>query len=846
MKSYRGLSLRYLKKQKKRTLLTVIGIILSVALLCAAGIMGESLKNNLVENTKQMYGDFHVSYENLDLGQIGKLQRNLKVDGVGYYARIGTSTITKTQKLLLMAGNPEMVHMVRYELASGRLPEKAGEIVLEQWILDNMKERPALGDTFRLDFTTESRQNAGGETASGKSPGGGRTESREFRLVGTFKNTDGSMVMGMSFALVGFDTAREILKEDTLNYETAVRIRGGMDYQEVIRELNGVLQADPKKVHQNTAVLSIESQGRNNSVNRSVFLIQLILISVIILSTVAVIFNSFQISVLERIHQFGVLRSVGATPRQINRIVLGEALLLAVVSIPPGLACGVLGVKTVIGLFSLQSSAFFGSMKVIIHWQTIVFASLLGLMTILASAFAPAITAARVSPLEAVLNRSRGVRKRLKVNRLFPARIFRMEGVMAGRNLGRNRKRLFVTVFSMSVGIILFIFFNTFIAELYMELDTSFRKDFSLDKPFSSNKPGFTNADYKYAASIPGVKTVYRLMQKESSVLLPSGQTTEEYRNIAGDKFGGLNYDLNGAKYYRQPSAIYGYRDSELGLCRKSLTGGRIDSARMNQVNGVLVSQGFYFKEKDDIVQASDLKVGDQILMLPGRSAVQGEKPVRLTVVGILEKMPLVYTADSPVYGLITTEEVFRRITGIDTFTRFDIELNKGAQLNLVSARLSDVKANVEEGRLLEFSESSMKTIGTQISVILFGLVTVISIIGALNIINTISTNLILRIREFGTLRAVGMDPDQMRRMIALEGIFYGLLASIYGTAAGFLLSKILHNNINEIKALRWQVPWDAAAEACAAAILIGLLASLVPLKRIAALNITESIRAEE
>lgn len=830
MRSYREIASRYLKSQKKRTILTIVGIILSISLLTAAGIMGQSFKNMLEDNVRQQYGNYQVAFENIDRGQLEKLQKNVKIESIGYRIIAGTAQVTKTRNIMIAAGNEAFLDVMYMKLSRGRLPEKENEIALEQWMLDNMKNKPDVGSKIKLKLKVQGM------------PEGKNMAAREFTVTGIFGNAPVSQFTGMSIGFVTAETAASILNNDSPGLDAAVNIRHGIPLQAAIAEIADSIGVKQKDAHQNTAVLSLDSQGGNQTINRSVMIVEFILIFVILISTVAVIYNSFHISVLERIHQFGVLRSVGTTPRQIRAIVLREAFVLGIIGIPAGLFCGVLGVKVVMGIFALQSSSYFGALQIIIQPSTLILAAALGFVTLLLSAFGPAITAGRVSPMEAILNR--GARNRIKRKRgkhPLLMKLFHVEGVMAAENLVRNRKRFAVTVFSMSIAIVLFIFFSTFMDLLNIQLNTSFEKDFAVDRPFNSDSPGFTQKDYDDAAAIPGIKKVYRVMEKNQTALLTGSQATDQYKKALGADTAAKMVKSGGEEYYGMTSRFYGYRETELDLYKPNIVSGGIDIAKMNMENGVLVSQ--VARAGKDDVAVSDLKVGDELLIADPKGT---DEPVRLKVMGILDRMTLAYTGGSAMYGIVTTEEVLKKLTGLDEYSRFDIELSHSADKTAVKERLGEIAARVEEGRLLDFVTNSMKVLRMEMGVVLYGLVSVISLIGALNIINTISTNLILRIREFGTLRAVGMTPKQIKGMIRLEGIFYGLAAAFYGSIVGCLLSRLLFNYINQIRGLTWHLPWQTAIEGCIAAILIGLAASAAPLKRITRMNVVESIKAEE
>ena len=191
MKSYRELAGKYLKNQKKRTILTIIGVILSVALLSAAGIMGQSFKNMLEENVRQQHGNYHVFFDNIDRTQLSKLQSNIKIQNTGFRIVAGTAQITKTQNIVITAGNEAFLDVMYMKLTEGVLPEKENEIALEQWIIDNMKEKPKIGSSIKLTYKVQGL------------PEGRNTASREFLVTGIFGNAPVSQFTRVSDASDG-------------------------------------------------------------------------------------------------------------------------------------------------------------------------------------------------------------------------------------------------------------------------------------------------------------------------------------------------------------------------------------------------------------------------------------------------------------------------------------------------------------------------------------------------------------------------------------------------------------------------------------------------------------------
>ncbi len=425
MKNWRGLSLRYLKSQKKRTVLIIIGIALSVSMLSAAGVFGESLKSTMLENIRRNYGDFHALYSGIDQSQLSILQNHAKVAGVGYTVRAGIEQIAPAQTLIVTGANQEFCRMMYLSLQSGNWPQKDNEIAIERWVLDSLKIKPQVGDRITLDLSTAGKLTDLSEGDSNKG-----TEKHDFVLTGILKNRD-FMSSGVSMGIVTIKTAKQLMNTTDLRYTAHVLVKPGLPIQPTITELQNSLGLKDNQVSQNSALLTALSQSSDNKNNTAVLIIEGIAMLVILVTSIAVIYNAFHISVLERIHQFGVLRSIGSTPGQIRAIVLGEALAVSMIAIPIGLSLGALAVKAVIGIFATRFSNF-PNFQVVFPLWILAGTALLGLVTVLASAYGPARTAGKISPMEAILNNARqkiGTAKRGKHSLL--AGILGIEGVMA-------------------------------------------------------------------------------------------------------------------------------------------------------------------------------------------------------------------------------------------------------------------------------------------------------------------------------------------------------------------------------------------------------------------------------
>lgn len=388
----------------------------------------------------------------------------------------------------------------------------------------------------------------------------------------------------------------------------------------------------------------------------------------------------------------------------------------------------------------------------------------------------------------------------------------------------------------MCIAISLFIFL-TYLMNMSVSAvssKTSFHKDFLIQTSSNLKNVGYTEKDYNDIANIKGVKKVYRVMQSKKITLITDNQMTGDYKANHKDQKAGndknTSYEFNGIKYKGIPSDLFGYGNTDLDAAKSHIIDGRIDINAMNKGNGVLLYQ------KSGGIAVTNYKVGDtiNIISTDGKS-----KPNALKIVGVLDGLPYNYNGGNANYSIISTENTFKKITGTDTFSRFDIEVDKNADKNAIGHKLEIIAGRVQYGCLLDYRDMNSGTLF--IGMIFYGLVTVISLIGVINIINTINTNLILRIREFGTLRAVGMTMKQR-----FEGILYGIIGTFYGSIIGVGLSWLQYNNINRLQKMTWHTPWTSIVEAAVVSILIGLFATSMPMKRIAKMNVVDSIRIED
>ena len=299
MKSYRQITDKYLKHNKKRSILTICGIILSVALITSIGLFIKSMQNTFLQEAISSNGSYHISISKEDDEAYDKIYNNPKIDKVGLKESIDSVSLRDDKKINITQFNKNALELLPYKSIKGELPKKNGEIALESWILNYMDGKPKLGSIIRI------KLNSGKE--------------KEFKITGLIKNNSSNQLEGRALGIVYSD------KFNINNSTIYATISEKADISDTIRDLKGKF----KELESNEEVLRLLGEGQNENINKSLYQIAGIIIGVVVIATIAVIYNSFQISVIERIKQFGLLRAVGATQKQIRKIVLREATLIS-------------------------------------------------------------------------------------------------------------------------------------------------------------------------------------------------------------------------------------------------------------------------------------------------------------------------------------------------------------------------------------------------------------------------------------------------------------------------------------------------------------------------------------
>ncbi|WP_350343352.1 FtsX-like permease family protein [Proteinivorax tanatarense] len=724
--------------------------------------------------------------------QFKQLEDNVKVEQAAYEIYLPISDdLTKQHAIEIIGYCGDYFDLTNYKLNEGREPNQNNEIAIEKSM--TLRHGLSVGDTFQLPVKND--------------------ELKEFEIVGIVDVVNDGYYHNQKV----FFTKQAIYNmENDFISRTFFTVTDGFSVKEVGGNIKTDLNLENLSYNHNLLFyLGQPLDEMDIAAYVSLATVVLFLSIIVCLATIAVIYNSFNISFLERVKQIGIIRSIGCTPKQTSQIFFIEAAIQCFIAIPFGTFAGIGAMHVVFYILSQGSYSSFANFTVTISPLVITISSIMVILSVLISAFIPLIKTRKKQPIEAIFYQSSLKRPRYKKGKgSILSKIFAWEIILAFKNLQRNKRRFITTAFSLGISVILFIVFSIFAQYTFStasERASYENNDFEL----LCFEQLYSLEDYQKIQDLSNVKSIYPLMETDVSINMEKSNTGEFLE-----------------------ASFRGYNKKAIKKSQDYLVQGKIDVDKND--GAMLVKTG---RETEKL----DYSVGDKISFC----IKEEDKDVELEIVGILEFPPLSqnYRGETrPI--IITAKETYTQITGIDEYNGFYVnaveDIDFESHINL-SENLSEiVQKNSGEFRdaLADIRRGQQTKIET--FVFIYGFVALISVIAVLNIITTISTNLLTRTKEFAMLRAVGLSPQTLCNMVRFEAIFTGLIGVTYGLIIGNILGYWLYNIMIDIHQAPWNFPWRANMIVIIAVILVSLMASYTTISKVKKMNIIDEIRMED
>lgn len=860
MNIFNKFTFRSLLKNRTRTVVTVIGIMLSAAMICAVTTFISSIYNYALQNAVYENGDWHGSaldttfntYE--DIVESGKTKKQVYACQLGYSKAEGCRNENKPY-IYVLAASQGFKEMMPINIKEGRYPESPTEILLPEHLSDNGGIDHTIGSTVTLDLGYRESDgfilgqntpyyvydSSGNEVPLGEDFS--FRESRTYTVVGIYERPSFE-----PYTAPGY-TAVTVIDQDadpTLLYSIWFKMNNAKDTYSFMEEM-GI------SGNRNQSVLNYSGAFRYDSFNTMITGLAIIVIALIMFGSVSLIYNAFSISLSERTKQFGLLSSIGATRKQLRKMVFYEAFAVSIVGIPLGIAVGIAGIGITLMFVGNKFESLIGydiPLRLSVSPLSVVVAVAVALITVLISAWIPSKRATKISAVEAIrLNRDITAKGSLKTSPIT-YKIFGLSGALAGKHYKRSRKKYRTTVLSLFMSIVLFVSASAFtdyltesVSGAYAGSDydiyyinnndtvtdrdillAQFKKDTAVtDVAYLQNRSLFANIDKKYLSD-----------DFETEVYF------ESVTDDAGRELGSMHVNL------------YFIDDASFDTLLKENKLKTADYKNADSPKGVVVDNNTYFDyEKEKYLNVSLLKGDECTANVSFLSEIEDYYYYGVvTDDNGVEYYRYINYDDNEKYKDLTSEEAYTTVTltsgKVIDERPFYIETTRGLVFiypdSLKTAVLKSAPATnysyryffkssnhkesytaiektleenkITDGALVDYAANieENRNIVIIVKVFAFGFIILISLIAAANVFNTISTNVNLRRREFAMLKSVGMNASGFNKMMIYECLLYGSHSLLYGLPFSVFVTYLIYLVVNEGYAADFRLPLTSIA----------------------------------
>lgn len=930
MNLMKTLTLKNLKLNRKRTIVTIVGIILATALLSALVTLVSSFQYSMIEYQKQKGGDFHVKFSNVKMSELSEFKNNRNIEstfetmGMGFAKLDGCKNEDKPYAYV-MATDEAGFERGCFKLIEGRMAKNEDEIVIPRHLKTNGRIDIKVGDEITLDVGKRYDSNTEGviwENSAYEHEAETLTDivTKHYKVVGIMERPGYGMedysAAGYTFVtysdeLAAIDNGTKSEADTTLTVysrytQKALRNKDavtadiiGVDEKLFAKANNSSVEMTAEEsdrflkemenakydIYMNGFLISYECVFPIDGTFKALFTVATVVALIIILTSVYCIKNSFNISITEKIRQYGMLASVGATRRQIKSSVKTEAAMLGVVGIPVGTMSGILASLILVKVVNALSAGWLNfALSFHTSLPALILAVILSIATIYFSATGSARRAAKVTPLEEIRNTKEIKIKSAKLK--TPAiigRIWGIGGVISYKNIKRNKKKYRTTVTSIVICSVTFIVISYFMSMAFSVVGMSYasvdyniginmscKKDLDIEKLsellsgiegaedylvgagyyFDVDKPEYTKEYGEYCGQLYDDSED---VSQEFLITVLNDKSYDKYASDAGIKNADTGailvnkgtfdvYNEKSSKYVKEEMELYKYKAGDTIRCGYNVYEDAVDDD--NAVEGDTESST---EDNSGYVDEETINKGVR-------------KTVDVTIAGVTDKVPTCYNGYGNTSLLFMNQKGFESLWA-DGKSGNEFKPGNAIYSAYVVAENADEYQDTLEKETAENPEYSQisfyvsnmdkqmrdeKSLFTLLGVFAYGLIVVIALIGITNIINTLSTGMELRSREFATLRSIGMTDKQFAGMVRLESVFISVKALVIGVPLGILISYLLCVMMNRMDdAIIYEPPYKAIILCIVVVIMLIYAIMKLSMTKLRHNNIIETIKNE-
>ena len=831
-------TIKSLKLNKKRTIVTIIGIMLSTALICGVAGLVSSFQDSLIDWARTNDGNYHVTFKNVESNKAQYVTENQKVkdyfisSSLGWANLEGSKTTNKPY-LHVLAYDKKALENYGVVLTDGRLPQNSNEIIITESVLTGARVFLKIGDTITLNIGTrksnydyylndDALYTEGDESIVD-------TKEKTYTIVGFMETLDVENLYSPGYSALTY------MDETPSAIDISVLYKSPKEYEKTTKDICKTLNLNfDEDIYVNSDFLRFQGV-MSDGMLRVLYAIAGVVIFIIVISSVFVIRNSFSISVAEKNRQYGMLSSVGATSKQIRKNVIFEGMVIGLIAIPLGILLGIVAIMILLKIVNYLLADMLSGLcfTYSINLLAVLISVAISVITIYLSCLIPARRAAKISPIESIRgnNDIKIKAKKLRTSKLTK-KLFGIGGVIASKNLKRSKKKYRTTVISLVISIFIFISLSSFLT-----LGTKTSQFYYMDFKFNMYVHSLSDANTQIYEKISKLENV-----DNSAYCYQSSLDIDniKYASEFGKKFLENDPQPTGIAFMVYNNEYFNKYIKEIGLKESDYKTAVI----------LLDYDTFYNEDGSKTVdRIYSLKSGDKV------NVKSGDKEKTLTISKFTDVKPMGQEAVYYDHGIIVVsedyiKEVFKEdVNNSDYYHLSDLFIKSCKPQELENTLNDLIKQGGDYYGLTVFNyETYMKQEQRMLLVVkifLYGFITVITLIGVTNIFNTITTNMILRSKEFAMLKSVGMSSKEFNKMIRLESIMYGTKSLLIGIPLGILGSYGMYKAFAQGIDLGYTLPLPAIIISIVFVFIIVGITMKYSLNKINKQNIIETIRKD-
>ncbi|WP_099203127.1 ABC transporter permease [Miniphocaeibacter massiliensis] len=817
MKLIRKIAYSNNKSNKTRSILVILSIILTTILLTSIGTFMYAAIKNQADTADKLYGSYYGIFKRVTDNEITEMERKNAYTDIGKTAFAGSVDSNSSISLVYNDKTTNKLTNIEDKLKEGSFPNKNNEITGSKELFKELGFSDVkIGDTITLNSRFDNNS---------------KFEEKEFVISGLLNN-ENIEIRDKSYVAYVSEEFYENESQGNNIYSAYFRINenieiNGNNQEEVIKDLGKDLSLEENQVDVNNFYLMFTLQPKTDLIVGVIVVALLVIIFSII-----VIYNIFQIGILQKVQEYGKIKALGATKKQLKKIVVKEGMSLAFIAIPIGLLLGVFVGTNILNFIMDESSknplAMVANSKInyvsVYMLLILVVVSILVLITVRISLIKPTRIVSKIFPIEAI--RYQGTRKVTKIKRKGK-KTLRLKNIIFS-NFSANKTRTIKTIFTMGLSCVLFVVIaniaGNFDAEFEAKKDVMYGKFYiSLDYSFNDTAYPENNLDnilknnpiskelINEIKNIPNVKEI-----KTRNIM-----TTREISDSKKSEYTDIMV-IDDEDFY-----ILKNENEEKYL-------GNTNYKDIVEKDGLLYSSAYYLKQ-DGYKLNQDIKLDI--------NSKNTNKELSSTIEGAFPRfLPTTWAITEETFQDLGLEENIGFVW-VDCEDKYEDEVLK---------ELENIIGNNKQISMMTYSDSltQAESIMYITKIASYAFLVIIGLIGFMNMANTIIISIITRKQEFGVLQAVGMTNKQLNRMLQTEGLIFTIgtiaISLLLGLPLGYFAFYYLKDKVGLMGLNIYHIPYkEIIIMILAIALLQGIL-SFVLLRNVKKESLVDRIRFSE